>query len=105
MSRSATPPFTADPHLSSAAADRGDIQTAEPVHRRFNAPDPIIIRIETIMSRSTDLLTAARAEALFTAHLPDAGRQPPRAEVQAATRCTVPLPGGPPGCAAEMAPP
>jgi hypothetical protein len=54
------------------------------------------------MNRSTDLLTAARAQALFTSHL-SASHQPTRADTQTSIRHAVRTHGGTRGCAAEVA--
>jgi hypothetical protein len=54
------------------------------------------------MTRSTDLLTAARAEALFTSDI-SAGSQPTPVDVAAAIRQAVRRYGGTRGCAAEVA--
>jgi hypothetical protein len=54
------------------------------------------------MTRSADLLTAARAEALFTSDI-SASSQPSPVEVAAAIRQAVRRYGGTRGCAAEVA--
>jgi hypothetical protein len=54
------------------------------------------------MTRSDDLLTAARAEALFTSDI-SASSQPSPVEVAAAIRQAVRRYGGTRGCAAEVA--
>src|SRR4051794_2122381 len=50
----------------------------------------------------TDLLTAARAEALFTSHLPT-GYSPSRGQATAVISAAVRAHGGTRGCAAEVA--
>jgi hypothetical protein len=54
------------------------------------------------MTRSADLLTAARAGALFTSDV-SASSQPSPVEVAAAIRRAVRMYGGSQGCAAEVA--
>jgi len=54
------------------------------------------------MTRSRDLLTAARAEALFASDI-SAGSQPSPVDVAAAIRQAVRRYGGTRGCAAEVA--
>jgi hypothetical protein len=54
------------------------------------------------MNRSIDLLTAARAEAVFASHL-SAGSRPTRAVVAVAIERAVRAHGGVRGCAAEVA--
>src|SRR5215207_104746 len=54
------------------------------------------------MTRSRDLLTAARAEALFASDI-SAGSQPSPVDVAAAIRQAVRRFGGTRGCAAEVA--
>jgi hypothetical protein len=54
------------------------------------------------MTYSTDLLTAARTEALFTSHL-SASSTPSRAAVHAAIQHAVCTYGGTRGCAGEVA--
>jgi hypothetical protein len=54
------------------------------------------------MTRSNDLLTAARAEALFTSHL-SAGSSPSLPAVHAAIKHAVRTFGGTRGCAGEVA--
>ena len=54
------------------------------------------------MTMSSDLLTAARAEALFTSDL-STGSHPTSAEVAAAIRRAVRIHGGTRGCATELA--
>jgi hypothetical protein len=54
------------------------------------------------MTRSADLLTAARAEALFTSDI-SAGSQPSPVDVATAIRQAVRRYGGTRGCAAEVA--
>jgi hypothetical protein len=54
------------------------------------------------MTRSTDMLTAARAEALFTSYL-SASSSPSGATVHAAIRDAVRRYGGTGGCAVEVA--
>ena len=52
--------------------------------------------------RSVDIITAARAEALFTSNLPT-GSAPTRADTETAIRQAVHLYGGVRGCASQMA--
>jgi hypothetical protein len=54
------------------------------------------------MTATPTALTAARAEALFTSHLPT-GSRPTRPVVEAAIRCAVRAHGGVRGCAADVA--
>ena len=55
------------------------------------------------MNRSTDLLTAARADALFTSLLSSASQPLSTDEVTTAIRCAVRAHGGIRGCAVEIA--
>src|SRR3954454_2267591 len=58
--------------------------------------------VQYTMTDSTDLLTAARTEALFTSHL-SAGPPPSRAAVHAAIQHAVRAYGGTRGCTGEVA--